>query len=54
MELEDPVLDFCMLAESMGIRGIKVEKPDQLLSALESATKSETATLVEVFVENLP
>jgi benzoylformate decarboxylase len=54
MELEDPVLDFCMLAESMGVKGIKVEKPDQLLPALESSTRSETAALVEVFVENTP
>lgn len=54
MELEDPVMDFCMLAKSMGVKGIKVEKPDQLLPALESATNSETAALVEVFVENAP
>jgi benzoylformate decarboxylase len=54
MELEDPVMDFCMLAESMGVKGIKVEKPDQLLPALEIATNSDTPYLVEVFVENAP
>jgi len=54
MELENPVMDFCILAESMGVKGYKVEKPEQLLPALEDATNSAGATLVEVFVENAP
>jgi benzoylformate decarboxylase len=54
MELDDPVIDFCMLAESMGVKGIKVQSPDQLLPALKNATKTQSPTLVEVFVENTP
>ena len=54
MELENPVIDFCKLAESMGVKGYKVAKPEQLLSVLKEATNSARATLIEVFVENTP
>jgi len=53
MEIDDPVLDFCMLAEAMGIKGYKVSEPGQLLPALKSAANASGATLVEVFVENV-
>jgi len=54
MELEEPVLDFSMLAKSMGVQGVAVRKPDDLASVLKSALDSRAPNLVEVFVENRP
>ncbi len=54
MELDGPVVDFCMLAQSMGVKGEKVEKPENLGQALEEAIHAGEPRLVEVFVENTP
>jgi benzoylformate decarboxylase len=54
MELEEPVLDFCMLAGSMGVHGVPVRNPEDLAPALKSALDSSGPNLVEVFVENRP
>jgi benzoylformate decarboxylase len=52
MELDQPVIDFKMLAESMGVKGEAVKNPDDLGRALKSALDSAEPRLVEVFVEN--
>ncbi|MBW1806001.1 MAG: thiamine pyrophosphate-binding protein, partial [Deltaproteobacteria bacterium] len=52
MELDEPVIDFCMLAQSMGVKGEKVERPEDLGKALKKAIDSGEPGLVEVFVEN--
>ena len=52
MELEGPVLDFCMLARSMGVHGVAVRKPEDLAPALKTALDSNEPNLIEVFVEN--
>jgi len=52
MELDEPVIDFCMLARSMGVKGEKVERPEDLGKTLKKAIDSEEPRLVEVFVEN--
>jgi benzoylformate decarboxylase len=54
MELDNPIMDFCMLAESMGVKGFKVTTPEQLASTLKEAVDMKVATLVEVVVENAP
>jgi benzoylformate decarboxylase len=54
MELDEPVVDFCILAKSMGVKGEKVERPEYLSQALETAIKSGKPRLIEVFVENRP
>jgi benzoylformate decarboxylase len=54
MELDDPVLNFSMLAQSMGVKGETVKKPEELSRALKTAIDSGEPRLVEVFVENRP
>ena len=48
LELDNPVIDFCRLAESMGVHGQKVARPEELSSALKSALASDKPELIEV------
>lgn len=50
-DLCDPKNDFSKLAEGMGLIAQKVEKPEQLKSALETAFNMNQANLVEVEVD---
>lgn len=52
MDLDDPVIDFCKLAEAMGVRGDRVEQPDDLRKTLKAAFDSTEPHLIEVNVEN--
>ena len=54
MELDKPVIDFCQLAQSMGVPGQKVDRPEKLREALKSALESDKPRLLEVCVENTP
>lgn len=54
MELDEPVMNFAMLAQSMGVKGEQVQHPDKLGDALETALNSGEPRLIEVFVENRP
>jgi len=54
MELDDPIIDFSMLAQSMGVTGETVKDPEDLSRALKAAVDSGEPRLVEVFVENRP
>ncbi|MCJ7782401.1 MAG: thiamine pyrophosphate-dependent enzyme, partial [Desulfobacterales bacterium] len=54
MELDDPVLNFSMMAQSMGVKGESVRDPGDLGRALNAAFNSGEPRLVEVFVENRP
>jgi benzoylformate decarboxylase len=54
MELDDPVVDFTMLARSMGVKGEAVRDPADLQRALRAAFDSGEPRLVEVFVANGP
>ena len=54
MELDDPVLNFNMMSQSMGIKGETVKDPGDLGRALKVAFESGEPRLVEVFVENRP
>jgi benzoylformate decarboxylase len=54
MELDGPVLDFAMLARSMGVQGETVKSPAKIGPALAGAIGSGAPRLVEVLVENRP
>ncbi len=54
MELDEPVLNFNMIAQSMGVKGERVKDPKDLGRALKAAFDSGEPRLVEVFVENRP
>ncbi len=51
MDLAEPRIDFCQLAQAMGVRGQKVERPEELGEALKSALESGKPGLVEVYIE---
>ncbi len=50
MELDRPVMDFSLLATSLGVEGERVTMPDQLGPALNRAVGSGRPRLVEVMV----
>ena len=50
--LDEPRIDFCQLAQAMGVHGQKVERPEELREALKSALESDKPALVEVYIEN--
>jgi benzoylformate decarboxylase len=54
MELDEPVLNFSMIAQSMGVKGESVKDPGDLGRVLKTAFNSGEPRLVEVFVENRP
>jgi benzoylformate decarboxylase len=54
MELDDPIINFSMLAQSMGVKGEAVKDPRDLGRALKVAIGSGEPRLIEVFVENRP
>jgi benzoylformate decarboxylase len=54
MEIDDPVIDFSMLAQSMGVKGEAVKNPGDLSRVLKAAIDSGEPQLVEVFIENRP
>ncbi len=54
MELDDPVINFCLMAQSMGVKAETVRNPEDLGRALNDAFNSGEPRLVEVFVENKP
>jgi benzoylformate decarboxylase len=54
MELDEPVLNFSMIAQAMGVKGEAVRAPEDLGRILKAAFHSGEPRLVEVFVENKP
>lgn len=54
MELDEPSIDFCQLAQSMGVSGEKCERPEDLGRTLRSAMESDQPRLIEVCVEHSP
>jgi benzoylformate decarboxylase len=54
MDINNPVIDFKQLAESMGIKGAQVKEPGELEKAINDAVKDNHPRLVEVFIENKP
>ena len=54
MELDEPVLNFSMMAQAMGVKGEAVRAPEDLGRVLKAAFQSGEPRLVEVYVENRP
>ncbi|MFC1942699.1 thiamine pyrophosphate-binding protein [Chloroflexota bacterium] len=54
MDLDEPSVNFSQLAQSMGVQGYRVERPDELGDTLKTAFDSNRPGLVEVYVENTP
>jgi benzoylformate decarboxylase len=51
LDLDAPKVDFCRLAEAMGVRGRRVERPEDLNEALKAALDSAGPELVEVMMD---
>lgn len=49
--LDNPRIDFCQMAKSMGVIGKKVLLPGKLGNALKSAIRSNRPTLLDIYME---
>lgn len=54
MDIDEPVINFRQLAESMGVKATQVTEPGELETALKKAVEDDNPGLVEVFIENKP
>ena len=52
MEIDEPVINFQQLAESMGVNAAQVTEPGEIGKALKEAINDNKPGLVEVFIEN--
>jgi benzoylformate decarboxylase len=52
MDMNDPAIDYCQLAQSMGMRAIRVEDPADLDTVLKESIRSGRPQLIEVMVSN--
>jgi benzoylformate decarboxylase len=52
MELINPVLDFCKIAEGMGVTGFRVEEPSKIAETLQKAFTMGKPCLVDVLLDN--
>ena len=51
MDLDDPPLDFAQIAASFGVRGVRIEHPDELGDALREAQKAEEPRLLDIVID---
>jgi benzoylformate decarboxylase len=51
-ELTDPVIDFSALAQSMGVPGVKVDRPDQVGPAIRQALDHDGPFLIDLVISN--
>ena len=52
--LDQPQIDFCKIAEGMGVQAQRVEKPEDLRSAFDHAFTLDKPSLVEVTMASAP
>ncbi len=52
MDMNDPAIDYCQMAQSMGMPSIKVSDPSELDAALKAGIQSGKPNLIEVAVSN--
>ncbi len=48
--LERPIIDFVALAQSMGVSGVKAEKPDEVGPAIRKALSHDGPFLIDLVV----
>ena len=51
MDLTDPPLDFARIAASFGVKGVRVEHPDQIGDAVREAQSAEEPRLVDIAID---
>ena len=51
-ELDKPVIDFAALARSMGIEGVKVERPEQINPSIERMLQTRGPFLIDLVISN--
>jgi thiamine pyrophosphate-dependent acetolactate synthase large subunit-like protein len=51
MDMTDPELDFSAIANSFGVKGVRVEHPDEIGDAIREAQKADEPRLVDVVIE---
>lgn len=54
MELDQPEIDFTLLAKSMGVRAQKVDHPDKLYDVLKSSFDTDEPQLLEILIQKTP
>ena len=52
MDMNDPAIDYCQLAQSMGMHAIRVSDPADLDTVLKDSIRSGKPQLIEVMVSN--
>ncbi len=51
MDLDDPPLDFSQIAASFGVKGVRIEQPDQIGDALREAQAAEEPRVVDIVID---
>jgi benzoylformate decarboxylase len=51
MDMTKPELDFSSIAHSFGVKGVRVEQPDDIGDAVREAQKADEPRLVEIVIE---
>jgi thiamine pyrophosphate-dependent acetolactate synthase large subunit-like protein len=51
MDMTEPELDFSAIASSFGVKGVRIEQPEQIGDAVREAQASGEPRLVEVVIE---
>ncbi len=51
MDLTDPPLDFSRIATSFGVKGVRVEHPDEIGDALREAQRAQEPRVVDIVID---
>jgi benzoylformate decarboxylase len=51
MDLADPLLDFSHIAASFGVKGVRIEHPDQIGEAVREAQAADEPRLVDIVID---
>jgi len=51
MDMTDPPLDFSQIAASFGVKGVRIQHPDEIGDAVREAQKAEEPRLVDVVID---
>lgn len=51
MDMTDPPLDFSQIAASFGVKGVRIEHPDEIGDAVREGQKSDQPRLIDVVID---